>query len=352
VIGLDRAGIGEVVAPNGTAVTEHQLERMWRLEPAPILCFDGDAAGQKAAIRAATRALPHLGPERTLRFAELPPGQDPDDLVKSGGKDAFEAVIAKAEPLSDRLYRHEREAQPLTTPEARAGLRQRLLAHASAIGDQALARLYRDEWLSRFDAEVGRRTAEQRPSGQRFMPQRRGSFVKGRWVPPEPPLSDEAKGISSTGIDGRTARALLVGFANFPDALIDSAEQLAALPIADPKTAKLRNELVHKAFSGEKLDREALSTIFTSLGVASGTPSRGAISFSFTRADTDPERASADLASAIEALRASEEVERALLHATERFKEECSEEAFEEQQRLMEAKRKLNERLASLAGTD
>jgi DNA primase len=349
VIGLDRAGIAEVVAPNGTAVTEAQLERMWRLEPSPILCFDGDSAGQKAAIRAATRALPHLGPERTLRFAELPAGQDPDDLVKSGGRDAFETVIAKAEPLSDRLYRHERDAQPLTTPEARAGLRQRLLAHASAIGDQALARLYRDEWLSRFDADVGRRPAAPQ---QRFTPHRRGSFVKGRFVPPEPPLSDEAKGISSTGIDGRTARALLVGFANFPAALPDSAEQLAALPISDPKVATLRNELVRKAFSGEELDRESLSTIFETLGVASGTPSRNAISFSFTRADADPERASADLAAAVEALRASEQVERALLLATERFKADCSQEAYEEQQRLMEAKRKLNERLASLAGTD
>jgi DNA primase len=348
VIGLDRAGIAEVVAPNGTAVTEAQLERMWRLEPSPILCFDGDSAGQKAAIRAATRALPHLGPERTLRFAELPAGQDPDDLVKAGGREAFEAVIAKAEPLSDRLWRHEAAAQPLTTPEARAGLRQRLLSHAAAIGDQALARLYRDEWLARFDAEVGQRRAARTP----FTPQRRGSFVKGRFVPPEPPLSDAAKGISSTGIDLRTARALLVGFANFPEALPQNAERLAALPIADSKVAGVRNDLIAKAYSGAKLDREALSPIFTTLGVASGTPSRSAISFSFTRPDTDPERASADLASAIEALRASEEVERALSLANERCRQDASQEAYDEQQRLMDAKRRLNERLASLAGTD
>jgi DNA primase len=349
VIGLDRAGIAEVVAPNGTAVTEAQLERMWRLDPAPILCFDGDGAGQKAAIRAALRALPHLGPERTLRFAELPAGQDPDDLVKSGGREAFEAVIAKAEPLSERLYRHERDGQPLTTPEARAGLRQRLLAHAAAIADQALARLYRDDWLSRFDADVGQRRAPP----PRSAPQRRGAFNKqGRWQPPEAPPSDQARGISAGGIDGRTARALLVGFANFPDALQESAEQLAALPISDPKVASARNELVHKAFSGEKLDRESLSTIFVSLGVASGTPSRNAVSFSFTRPDMDPERASADLAAAVEALRASEEVERALLVATERFKKDCSDEAYQEQQRLMDAKRKLHERLASLVGTD
>src|SRR6185295_17743379 len=138
VIALDQAGIAEVVAPNGTAVTEAQLERMWRLDPSPILCFDGDSAGQKAAIRAAARALPYLGPERTLRFVELPAGQDPDDLVRSGGRDAVEALLSEPEPLVNRLWRHELQAQPLTTPEARAGLRQRLIEHSQAIGDQAL----------------------------------------------------------------------------------------------------------------------------------------------------------------------------------------------------------------------
>ncbi len=99
VIALDQAGIGEAVAPNGTALTEAQIERLWRLEPAPILCFDGDSAGRKAAVRAALRALPLLGPDRTLRFVELPAGQDPDDVVRSGGKEAFEALLAQAEPL-------------------------------------------------------------------------------------------------------------------------------------------------------------------------------------------------------------------------------------------------------------
>src|SRR5687767_15402278 len=97
VIALDRAGIAEVVAPNGTAVTEAQLERMWRLDGQPICCFDGDAAGQKAAVRAAMRALPHLAPGRTLRFVALPPGQDPDDLVRGGGKEAVEALLAGPE---------------------------------------------------------------------------------------------------------------------------------------------------------------------------------------------------------------------------------------------------------------
>src|SRR6185369_2088634 len=115
VIGLDRAGIAEAVAPNGTALTEGQMERLWRLDPAPILCFDGDNAGKKAAIRAALRALPLLRPDRTLKFVELPAGKDPDDVVREGGKEAIEELLAAPEALDSRLWRHELEAEPLNT---------------------------------------------------------------------------------------------------------------------------------------------------------------------------------------------------------------------------------------------
>ncbi len=368
VIALDRVGIAEVVAPNGTALTEAQLERLWRLDPAPILCFDGDAAGQKAAVRAATRALPHLGPERTLRFVALPAGQDPDDIVKAAavagvdgaaqqkaGKEAIETLLAAAEPLVEHLWSHERDLAELTTPEARAGLKQRLVDHAAAIGDRSLGQLYRDEWLQRFDALVrpprgsgGSGTFTPRPKWKKNR--------EGRFVPPDPPTGDTARAIGGGGIDPRTARSLLIGFINFPQALGDNAEQLAAIPISEPAALKVRDELVDCAYSGEQLDRDALLPIFKTLGVASGTSSRNAVSFSFTRADTAPERACADLAAAVEALAAGGEVERALTKANARFTPDMTEEAytqaFEEQQRLIEAQRKINQRLASLAGTD
>ena len=344
VIALDRAGIAEAVAPNGTAVTEAQLERMWRLEPSPILCFDGDNAGRKAAIRAATRALPHIRPDRTLRFVELPAGQDPDDVVKAGGREAFEAFLAEPEPLDARLWRHELEAQPLTTPEARAGLRQRLIDHSRAIGDQALARLYRDQWLQRFDAEIAPRRAP-------FVPREPRKFVKGRFVPPPAPTSDTARAIAASGIDAPTARALILGFANFPEELPAHCEQLAALPIADQRTAGLRDELVDAAFSGAALDREGLATILDQDG-ASGSKGPRTMGFSFTRRDSDPERARSDLAAAVEIIAAAEEVDRALSDATERLKRDLTAEALEEQQRLITAQQGLRQRLASLAGTD
>ncbi|HEX6741091.1 MAG TPA: DNA primase [Sphingomicrobium sp.] len=340
VIALDQAGIAEVVAPNGTALTEAQIERLWRLEPAPILCFDGDSAGRKAAIRAALRALPLLGPDRTLSFVELPAGQDPDDVVKAGGREAFEALLAEPEPLVDRLWRHEQEAVPLTTPEAWAGLKQRLTDHAAAIGHPDLARLYRQDWLDRFYAL--RRPPES---------QRRPFAKAGRWAPPEPPVGARARAIAQSGIDAPTARALILGFAYFPEELPAHCEQLAHLPIADRSTARLRDELVNAAFSGAALDREGVMTILGGDGASVGTGPR-ALGFSFTRRDSDPDRARSDLAAAVEIIAASEEVEQALVDATERLKRDFTDEALDEQRRLIAAQQGLRERLASLAGTD
>ena len=349
VIALDRAGIAEAVAPNGTAVTEAQLERMWRLDPAPILCFDGDSAGQKAAIRAASRALPLLGPERTLRFVELPAGQDPDDLVRSGGPQAIEALLAEPEPLVERLWRHELTAQPLTTPEARAALRQRLIEHSQSIRDTALARLYRDDWLRRFDETVA--PPRQQQPRRHFQPGKRG----GRFQPPPAPVGSEARAIASTGMNAHLARALILGFSTFPEALQDHCEPLATLPIADKALARLRDTLVDAAYSGETLDREALATILATSGAAADLERArrtGTMAFSFTRSDTPPDRAVRDLGIAIEALTAGEEIEAALAAATNRLMQDLSDEALVEQQRLVEAQRELKERLATLAGSD
>ena len=351
VIALDQAGIGEVVAPLGTAVTEVQLERMWRLEPAPILCFDGDAAGQKASIRAAQRALPHLAPEKTLRFVALPTGQDPDDIVRAGGRPAIEALLAAAEPLVEWLWRHEVEAVPLDTPEARAGLRQRLTDHAATIADPTVRSLYRDEWLRRFDALVRPHAA----TGAGFA--RRQAWKKGkdgRYSPPEAMPGSGMRAIGSGGIDRSTASALLTGFALYPEQAAFHIEALVHLPLADPSAADLRNRIVDLAMAGEPLDRARLALILELAGAAglvTKVQRAGAIGFSFTRSDADPERAVRDLGVALETLAATGEIDAALRQATERLTAGDGE-AFAEQQRLHAAREALNERLASLAGND
>ncbi len=151
-IALAAAGIGDAVAPLGTALTERQIELMWRLVETPVLCFDGDAAGQRAAMRAVTRALPLLRPAHSLKIVRLPAGMDPDDVVRRDGPPAMERLLGEAASLVDLLWHHERDAQPLVTPEDKAGLKARLMAHVETIADRDIQSLYRRELLERFSA--------------------------------------------------------------------------------------------------------------------------------------------------------------------------------------------------------
>jgi len=355
VIGLSRAGIDETVAPNGTAVTEDQLMRMWRLDGQPICCFDGDAAGQKAAIRAAMRALPHLGPERTLRFVALPAGQDPDDIVAQGGKAAIEALLEKPEQLVDRLWRHEVEAAPLDTPESRAGLKARLMEHVQAIAEPNVRQLYRDEWLRRFDALVRPQREQQQGQARSLYPRREWTKKGGKFVPPHQPLQAATKAIGAGGIDRTTARALVLGHALYPDAIGDHVETFAHLPIDDKAASKLRDRMVDLIMSGQMLDRTGITTILADTETASEwkqVSKGGDIGFSFTRSKSDPELARRDLGLAVEALHAKTEIELALAEATRRLEQEFSETAYAEQQRLIAAKKSYNDRLASLAGNE
>ena len=354
VIALDRAGIAEVVAPNGTAVTEHQLERMWRLEGQPLCCFDGDSAGQKAAVRAALRALPHLGPERTLRFVSLPSGQDPDDIVRSGGRAAIESLLEQSEPLVDRLWRHEVAAAPLDTPEARAGLKARLMEHVQLIGDPNVRQLYRDEWLRRFDALV-RPQQQQHGQGRSLYPRREWKKQGGRFVPPETLPGSAMRSIGKGGLDPTTARALVLGHALYPDAIGDHVEAFATLPLADRSSASLRDRMVDLIMSGQMLDREGIATILADGETASAwkeVSKGGDIGFSFTRARSDPDLARRDLGHAVDLAFRKAEIELALAEATRRLEQEFTDSAFAEQQRLKTEQKSYNDRLASLAGNE
>jgi DNA primase len=347
VIALDQAGLGEAVAPLGTAVTEAQLGLLWRLSPTPIFCFDGDSAGQKAAVRALMRALPHVGPGRSLGFATLPAGQDPDDLIRAEGRQGMEALLEAPESLVDRLWNHELNAEPLSTPEQRAGLRQRLTDHIGAIQDPHVREQYRSELLGRFNALTApppRPPWKPRPpGGQAF----RGG---GKFVPHRP-VSERAKALASAGISPKTARSVLHGLLRFPELVAAHAEAIAALPIADRNAARLRDALLEGAMEHGELDPEHVHTILTEAGVAPLAErlrlERG-LAFSFNRRDADPERASRDLVLVIDTLAAQPGLCAALDAATARLKEEGDEAAFQEQQRLRAARDEAERQLAAL----
>ncbi len=188
VIALVDAGFGAAVAPLGTALTEEQIAELWKLGGTagdPILCFDGDTAGQRAAARAVERVLPGLGPGKSLRFAFLPEGQDPDDLIRREGPRAMQAVLDGAIPLVDMIWRLETAAQPADTPESRAAVKAALETKAVRIADKTVQGYYRSEFLARLDAAYGwgRTSREKRAGNKPNPPVRPGSRLP---APPDP----------------------------------------------------------------------------------------------------------------------------------------------------------------------
>lgn len=185
VIAMVGAGFPGSVAPLGTALTENQLALLWKMADEPILCFDGDKAGQKAAWRAADLALPHLKPGKSLRFALLPEGQDPDDLARSGGRAAIEEVIGAARGLVDVIWSREVEGGSFSTPERRAALEARINELTNGIRDEVVRRYYRQDLVDRLRQAFAPASAYGGygrggfggRSGRRFAP--RGAFTPG-----------------------------------------------------------------------------------------------------------------------------------------------------------------------------
>jgi DNA primase len=346
VIALAQAGFGEAVAPLGTALTEHQLERLWRLSDVPILCFDGDSAGQKAALRAALRALPGLAPGRSLQFVTLPDGQDPDDLVRARGPAAFEALLEKPESLVDRLWSHEHAAEPLDTPEQRAGLKRRLMTHAETIADPDVRHEYQAEFRRRIDDLFARPQRDFTP--RPFTPRRPGT----KWVPPLPPVTSQAKAVSAAGkIDRLLAKAVLAGLIRHPTEIARHLEVLGSLKLADGALGRLFEAVVDLALEDRALDSQRLITILATSGLGQITTDllrADATPYSFTQDGADPERASADLDEAIAIMVARPEVDSALAQATSELEISTSDEAFQRQMELLREQRALEERLANL----
>jgi DNA primase len=178
VIALAQAGIANAVAPLGTALTENQMELLWRLSPEPVLCFDGDQAGLRAAWRAADMVLPAVQPGRTARFALLPDGQDPDDLVRNEGVAAFRAVLADARPLSELLWMRETAGGVFETPERRAELERTLRELTARIRDESVRFHYAQDMRERVQAFFGT-TQPRRP--RRTDDKGRGGRGQGRF---------------------------------------------------------------------------------------------------------------------------------------------------------------------------
>ena len=349
VIALAAAGIAECVAPLGTALTEQQIEMLWRHVATPVLCFDGDAAGQRAAMRAVVRALPLLRPAHSLRIVRLPEGLDPDDLIKARGARATEELLGSARPLIDVLWESERDAQPLDTPEDKAGLKARLLQHVDSIQHPDIAGLYRRELQDRFSAFAFPQRESRWSGGSSPL----GQTGKSRWQPGRPAAAvsqpeslQRLRKAAAGGARDAFSAAVLAGLVRWPGAIARHAEALARTPGLDPRFLVL----LDCCDAVDPLESAALATILASNGfVTPEAADYAGLRFGFLGPDVDGLQAEAELSQAIELLVERPVLEAALAQATSRFESELSDEAFAEQQRLLKRKLEFDGRLRQMA---
>jgi len=337
VIALANAGIEDAVAPLGTALTETQLQMLWRMVDVPVLCFDGDAAGQRAAMRAIARGLPMLQPGKSLAIVRMPTGLDPDDLINQRGAGAMEQVLAEPTSLLEMLWLFERDAQSLNTPEDKAGLKARLMTHVDAIEHPDIQALYRRELLDRFSAfAFPKREFTPRQTGQR------SDWRNRDRKPAMTLLSSDALGRLRKAISGGSRDALisgvLAGLLRYPDQIAQHTEALGRLARLDPKTTILVESLFEIA---ETLDSGAETAISLEQGLPA-PPDRDR--YAFLREGTNPVDARAELAEAVTLLVEKPALDAAIAASTARFDSD-PEGAFAEQARLRQRLNTLNDRL-------
>ncbi len=269
VIALWGVGVKHVVAPLGTALTEDQLALLWRASDEPVLCFDGDKAGVGAAHRSVDRAMPLLKPGKSLNFVFLSDGQDPDDLVRDGGRAAFDAVLAKARPLVDVLWDRERAIRPLDTPERRAAFRAQLRDLVKNIADKDVRNAYGGELADRLDAEFSQKR-RQAPARQNPWRSGGGDRARGRQgfrfqEPPRPSPGLKRRGPPASW---RREAALVLAGINHP-ALIDRQESaFLELELTDLSLQALLSAVLTAFSTDPGLDRAGLKSHLTASGAA------------------------------------------------------------------------------------
>ncbi len=250
VIALHQAGFSEAVAPLGTALTEAQLAQLWRLVDEPILCFDGDAAGERAAARAAERALSLLKPGKSLRFVRLPAGEDPDTLLRQQGAAAMGELFANARPLVDLVWELEIAVHPADTPERKARLKERIEQTARRIADDAVQKSYRQELWARYH--------------QRFAAAAGGGFT-GRHA--ARPAGRAGREPTATGLMGPrkpesllllAQQALVAAIVNHPALLDQLAEPFGTFELPNEELDNLRGAIINAKTANPDIDSEQL----------------------------------------------------------------------------------------------
>jgi len=365
VVALSEAGFGEVVAPLGTALSEDQLKLLWRFAPEPILCFDGDSAGRKAADRAVEVALPWLRPGLSVAFAFLPEGVDPDDLIRQEGATAFAEVLRRTQPLVDALWERELRAGSIATPEQRAALEARLNALTGSIQDATVRSHYSREIRDRL-YRLGRQGLPGRPviDQKRMSPQPLAAYARPvlapdwkyrerarlagpdrrmqRKSPPSETVNASAELVGHyQSIPPREA-LILKTLMNHPWLIDVHAEAIASIEFASSALSALRDEILAVHAQQNSLDTATLRSQLTKSGVAKVVDLVARTITHKSDRFAEPDASAADVEAAwyhILALHQRQDaLGRALKLAEEAWYRDCTEEA---ETRLLDIKRQI-----------
>ena len=234
VIALDSGNFNGAIAPLGTAITEKQLQLMWRISPEPIIALDGDKAGLRAAYRLIDLSLPLLRTGKALRFSIMPEGKDPDDLIRNDGASVFKNLIDEAVPMVDLIWRRETESKSFDSPERRAGLDKSLADAIALIKEKNLKNHYRDALFQARRQFFGRQNTGKTEfkSNSRLMPQ---SYTKSSFL-----VAADEKTVSAQ-IRESTIIAVLM---NFPELIEIFYDELVMIDLASPDCDLILKELV------------------------------------------------------------------------------------------------------------
>ncbi|CUX38497.1 MULTISPECIES: DNA primase [Agrobacterium] len=273
VIALYQAGVENAVAPLGTALTESQLDLLWKMSPQPVLCFDGDGAGIRAANRAADLALPHIKPDRSVSFALLPDGKDPDDLVRLEGRAPFDRVLSEAKPLAAMIWSRETSGVTFDTPEKRAQLESRLRQIVAVIADETVRRFYQQDMRDRLNGFFQPRFQQGGSQGGNF--RREGGQGAGRGFQRNAPGRGGAMSAPASSISDRLTQSglvrghqtkpslresvLAITIVNHPELLLEEYDEIAAIDYESRDLQRLWSTvLTYAAESAADISRAGL----------------------------------------------------------------------------------------------
>ncbi len=265
VIALAEAGFENTVAPLGTALTEDQLYLLWRLAPEPVLCFDGDTAGMKAAVRAMERALPLLKAGRSLKFVMLPEGEDPDTLVRREGRASFRMLTDKALPLADLLWQTLTEREAFETPEQRAGLERKVFTTLNQIKDERVKGFYRSDFGKRLNQKF---RATPRPGRARRIGLRPKPFKRKLEKSHNLLKTQIGRARGNEPVATSLEELILLAVLNHPRLAHNHFENLSSLVFQDQDLARLQKAILDFSHEQHEINPENLKEHLLNLGFA------------------------------------------------------------------------------------